>query len=889
MGITLIACLITLSLNLIFPRGFDFVNGKLNDLFFHFRYRLWGVQKVDEVFVHVDLTDSDIVYLDLPSWDRSVYYKTLDILHESDIAMIGVDILFQNRLGEGIDEKLIASTGARKNVYYPVVLEQHTDEPALYSGHEPYTITPTILEPAKIPYKKVLYTPFDDLISAGKGLGYINCTPDPDGINRKIPLIYAHGGDVKTYIPSMAFRIICDYLQVSDENIHITAGKHIVLKDARRPGGKSSDITIPIDNEGRMIINWPGPWDKAVPHYSVKKLLLSDIEPMFKDIMTRMFKDKIVIVSDTSLKSKDQGIGMYRPFFPLSSIHSTVMNTILTQNFMRSFSLPARILLLVLLMTVLCLAACYLSPTWFRVSSVLICLCYMIVSFIMFVFFNRQGFLYTPGMAVILATIGISWYNTYEIIKDKVTLSERSKLKTNFFINIAHETKTPLTLIMTYLDSYIKEHGMNEKLIVIKQNIDKLKADMVNFMDAEALNMGRTIYKHDSVLDLATFIGTKAVIFEELYAHKNITLTTKLPDAPVYARLHPGALDRIINNLLDNALKYGNEGGETTIFLERTDNTVSICISDTGIGIPPEELEHIFTPYYQVSRDKQSSRGMGMGLYIVKQIINEIGGTFTVQSIPGKGSTFTITLPALDAGGTPAVTDTKISNFVSSPSPVTNPTIHERPFDNQKYTIMIVEDNRQILAALHNALSEDYNVLYAANGVEALQKLETSEVPKLIVSDIIMDRMDGYTFYKKLLKNSKYHRILFIFITARSGHNEKLKALQMGAVDFISKPFHMEELEAKIASLIDTGGAIENDSKERREEEKQGKQQELFNYYKITPSERKVITHLLTGLQNNEIADELNIKLPTVTFHLRNVYRKCSVQNRVELVNLFNL
>lgn len=209
-------------------------------------------------------------------------------------------------------------------------------------------------------------------------------------------------------------------------------------------------------------------------------------------------------------------------------------------------------------------------------------------------------------------------------------------------------------------------------------------------------------------------------------------------------------------------------------------------------------------------------------------------------------------------------------------------------FDDDKYTILIVDDNEQIIDRLRRKLSDEYNVYYAYNGLDALNTLEVIPRPDVILCDICMEVMGGFEFYKKLLKNKEYHSVPFIFVTGMCSENCTLKALNMGAVDVIEKPFLTGTIKAKLSSIIDIQVSkelevIENINKYRKLQ-LQNKQKDLH----ITPSERKVIDYVLNGCENKEIASLLNIKERTVKFHLGNVYRKCNVQNRIELINFMS-
>jgi DNA-binding NarL/FixJ family response regulator len=218
-----------------------------------------------------------------------------------------------------------------------------------------------------------------------------------------------------------------------------------------------------------------------------------------------------------------------------------------------------------------------------------------------------------------------------------------------------------------------------------------------------------------------------------------------------------------------------------------------------------------------------------------------------------------------------------------------------------RYSLLIVEDNSDMMAYLKHALSETYNLFCAKNGKAAMEKLATMPAPHLIVSDIMMDVMDGYEFYEEFKKNGSNDAIPFIFLTAKNTQIEKVKALQKGAIDFIPKPFEIEELKAKIKSIIETTQAQKESSKQqliRRviDTLNGGSDGSDFSLLfekqcseaDISQREKQIIFLLLKGKQYKEIADELYISMNTVNSHIRNIYKKCCVNNRLELSNYFS-
>lgn len=387
---------------------------------------------------------------------------------------------------------------------------------------------------------------------------------------------------------------------------------------------------------------------------------------------------------------------------------------------------------------------------------------------------------------------------TLELETAKNQIEKNAGKKTALFINLAHETKTPLTLIGNYLDRYIEQYGTSEELEIIKYNIDKLTRNIINFLDAEKIELKKLIYDQKENINLSDYIKNIIELFKNFIIDKKIKIISNIENNIIYY-VDPFAIDRILNNLIDNAVHYTKAEGLITISLKKVNTGISIMIEDTGPGIPDEYKKHIFEKYYQISTQKRNIQGIGMGLYITKHIIESLGGTLNLESQVGKGSKFEIILP-----GTNEKTGKAESNFsITRPRHYTTREIeHKENIKSWKHTVLFVEDNTELLQFLLDAMKEKYNVITAANGIIALEKLQKYKKIDIIVSDIMMDEMDGFRFYDELSGSEEYNKIPFIFLTAKTSVKEKLKGLRKGAVDFISKPFNIKELSAKIESLI---------------------------------------------------------------------------------------
>jgi len=533
---------------------------------------------------------------------------------------------------------------------------------------------------------------------------------------------------------------------------------------------------------------------------------------------------------------------------------------------------------------------------------------YILIDRIFIAFFNNyllSNYVYFIGIVAVLFSISLTnkfnkeykeliiLKNTLEKKVEKRTqqLKEAHEQKTNYFINLAHETKTPLTIINNYLNSYIKESGSNKKLEIIKDNIDKLSNDMINFLDAEKFSKNIQIYNHNQIINLSETVDKKLDLFYE-YALSNKINIKKNINTGIFIKADPFAIDRVLNNLLSNAVKFTGKHGVITVELFK-DNLINLIIKDTGIGIPNEKIKNIFNPYYQISHNKQNIQGIGMGLYITKEIINSLQGKITVESKINEGSIFKINLIPETSQIYESVKFFKpIMPNISKSYKTTE--IKDSAFLKDRKSILIVEDNRNLLQYLKEELSKEHNIYVSLNGADALKKLKNINTD-LIISDIMMDQMDGFEFIKLVSNDENYSSIPFIFLTAKTNDNDKLLGLQNGAIDFIKKPFDIDELKAKIKSVFkysekrkksDLKTAIKiiennilNNNNSNINIEKQ------LQNFKITNRQKEIVLLMKEGMEYKEIADNLSVAVKTIKNHIDILFKKFHVNNKIELLN----
>jgi DNA-binding NarL/FixJ family response regulator/anti-sigma regulatory factor (Ser/Thr protein kinase) len=429
---------------------------------------------------------------------------------------------------------------------------------------------------------------------------------------------------------------------------------------------------------------------------------------------------------------------------------------------------------------------------------------------------------------------------------------------------------------------------------VIKTNFDKLLHTMVEYLDAEKLERGKIVYRHDQAADASLALRNAVVLFREFARQKNIKIDAMVADGISFA-IDPDALDRVVNNLLENAVRFTGTGGKIEVCLRRTSRAIELGVKDSGIGLTADQQEHIFEPYFQAVQPDGPSAGIGMGLSIVKKIIDAVGAEIKVESRPGKGTSFTCFF-GLNRPAAGAATDHKRKAIRHRAVPA------QTAFREDRSNVLFVEDNLELLAYLVEQTERLFNVYAAKNGSEALAMLKVIPKPHLIISDILMDSMGGYRFFEEVMKDGQAKDIPFIFLSAVNSQKERIEGLRNGAVDYIPKPFSIDELIAKMESILKVQEALKEknivllgskmyhildqlarDGHGSSPDDTAESSNRLFFDYGISRKEIEVISLLRLGLEHKEIASRLVISTNTVRTYIARIYKKCRVNNKIEL------
>ncbi len=382
-------------------------------------------------------------------------------------------------------------------------------------------------------------------------------------------------------------------------------------------------------------------------------------------------------------------------------------------------------------------------------------------------------------------------------------LQDLDDLKSRFITNITHEFRTPLTIILGYVDTLksklTDKNSETEDLKTIEQNSENLLGLVNQMLDLAKLEQGRLDIAYTKA-DVSKFTNYVAQSFESLAEDKEVALRyiSKIED-PVLD-FDAEKLRQILTNLVSNAIKFTEKGQKVTVTLSEINAKFQITVADTGAGIPEEDVAQIFDRFYQVQNNSfKVSQGTGIGLALTKELVQLLDGTITAQSKLGEGTTFRVQLPitriAIDKD-----VDASISTIANQGIQV--PAAKSVVIDQDAPTVLIVEDNKDMSRYISSCLQDSFKVTTAFNGQKGFDKA-TKETPDIIISDVMMPVMDGFEMTQKLQSQEATNHIPIVLLTSKALQEDKLEGLESGADAYLTKPFQKAELLLRIHKLIE--------------------------------------------------------------------------------------
>ncbi|MFW0739360.1 two-component regulator propeller domain-containing protein [Flavobacterium sp. T12S277] len=435
--------------------------------------------------------------------------------------------------------------------------------------------------------------------------------------------------------------------------------------------------------------------------------------------------------------------------------------------------------------------------------------------------------------------IGLGIYGLIWIMKSKAALKQKLELeyletkrieennlaKLDFFTNISHEFRTPLTLILGPLQQILSNYnGTNEmykKLLVIEGSANHLLSLINRLMDFRKLE-NHQVTLESAEGNIVKFTKEIFLSFIEYAKDGGYHYTFEAADEEILLYFDRYKLERVFYNLISNAFRYTPKGGNIHLKITHDHENLFIAVEDSGVGIAAEHIDKIFDLFYEVpihnNVQKNYNKGTGIGLSIVKNIVKLHKGNIEVENQPTGGVVFKITLPL---GRSHLLDHEIIANFqisdaieqyssqLEAPETTEREDIASLVMNNEKPTILLVEDHKILRSFMKNLLKEEYNIIEAENGKAPFEKAQ-QYVPNLIISDVIMPEMVGTELCSKIKENLKTSHIPVILLTSRTSLVYKFEGLESGADDYISKPFNLTEFKLRIKNLLNSTERLKN-------------------------------------------------------------------------------
>ena len=403
------------------------------------------------------------------------------------------------------------------------------------------------------------------------------------------------------------------------------------------------------------------------------------------------------------------------------------------------------------------------------------------------------------GIFILLLTVTVIVILLYVIrIKSRTQkiMRHMETVRSKFFTNITHEFRTPLTVILGLANQLSEKTGKDQEYSASLQTIIRQGDHLLSLVN-QLLNISKVRSSIEEpnwrTGDIVAFIRMIVENFQIFAQQKHLNLIFVPQQTFLQADFVPEYFQKVMHNLLSNALKYTPKGGHIYITATQDNNNLVIQIADSGNGIDKQELPHIFETFYQ-GNNSCMDMGTGVGLSLAKQMVETMGGQITVKSAVGKGTVFFVTLPLKHGASqweewTPGEPEKNLTPSVTTHDPASSET---EPSGADPVTILLVEDNQDVR----------YRLLYARDGKEGLEKA-AEYMPDLILTDLMMPGMDGFELCREIRSSIVLNHIPIIIITAKSEDVDKVQGLEAGADAYLLKPFNTEELHVRVAKLLE--------------------------------------------------------------------------------------
>lgn len=415
------------------------------------------------------------------------------------------------------------------------------------------------------------------------------------------------------------------------------------------------------------------------------------------------------------------------------------------------------------------------------------------------------------GILLLSAVIAVLAYVNHLRRRTQEATEKLQKARETFFTNVTHELRTPLTVILgltQLLHGKETDSNKKESLAMIERNGQSLLTLVNQLLDISKMTSD-TIQFSWQQGDVAAFVEMIVEHFRPMADLGGVNLRFQGASQPIPTLFVADAMQKMVGNLISNAIKFTPQGGEVTVSISTTGKKLHVCVADNGVGIQPEDIERLFEPFFQGSNHERT--GTGVGLALVSQLAKALGGQVGVSSTLGEKTQFVITLPLKEklAEGERLVTATTLPDIQAG----ANVTLaqagrkHEMVTEDEteedgRTRILVVEDNADVAAFIGGVLGEKYAVAYAYDGAEGERKA-AEWMPDLVLTDVMMPEVDGLEMCRRIRSSEQTNHIPIIIITARNTDSDRLSGFEAGAEAYLCKPFMAEELLLRIDKILE--------------------------------------------------------------------------------------
>lgn len=430
---------------------------------------------------------------------------------------------------------------------------------------------------------------------------------------------------------------------------------------------------------------------------------------------------------------------------------------------------------------------------------------------------------YKSFFSLVADQIATSLANVYVLEEERkraLALAEIDKAKTTFFSNISHEFRTPLTLLLAPVEDALNDPAIDTenrvRMEIAHRNATRMQKLVNTLLEFSRIEAGR-IEGRFSRIDLGAFIEELVSSFRSAVEKAGMQLIVERQEIHDEVYVDLDMWERIILNLVSNAFKYSQKG-RIVVRVRQSGRHVEVAVSDTGIGIPADQLDRIFDRFYRIENaGGRSQEGTGIGLSMVRELVRLHDGTIEIASSPGVGSTFTIKMPVgknhlpidrISTNDQVSYEQRHTSAFIEEAQQwidgTSNVTDQPPPLSHDNSTrskVLLADDNADMRMYVRRLLADLFDVITANDGEDAFKKLLLHK-PDLLLTDVMMPKMDGFALLAKVRSHPELKKTPVIFLSARAGEEAKVEGLDAGADDYIVKPFSAKELVVRVSNLI---------------------------------------------------------------------------------------